>query len=194
MQQTRIRRFLLLALLTAVAACRSTPPPGPPPSGTIEEGLVTATATVKAVDLKTRTVTLTGADGSTLKVRAGDQVQNLHQVKAGDQVGVTYYESIAYAVKRPGDGTPGIVVAEDAERAAPGAKPGAAGARVVTITATIVDVDRKAGTVTIQGPEGGEPMVVRVRDRSALERVAKNDLVELTVTEAVAVAVEPPAH
>src|SRR5690606_25250421 len=147
--QIRISRFLILALLVSVAACRSTPPPGPPPSGTIEEGLVTATATVKKVDHKTRTVTLTGADGQTFTVKVGDQVQNLHQVKAGDEVGVTYYESIAYAVKRPGDGTPGVVVAEDAARAAPGEKPAAAGARVVTITSTITDVDHKAGTATI---------------------------------------------
>lgn len=193
MNQTRTIRYLLIALLTATAACQSKPPPGPPPSGVIEEGLVTATATVKKVDLKTRKVTLAAADGQTFTVTAGEQVRNLAQVKAGDQVGVTYYESIAYAVRRPGEATPGVVVAEDAARAAPGSRPGAAGARVVTVTSTITAVDKKAGTATIQPPEGGEPMVVKVRDRNALERVAKGDLVEITMTEAIAVAVEPPA-
>ena len=37
----------------------------------------------------------------------GAQVRNLAQVKAGDEVRATFYESLAYEVKKPGTTTPG---------------------------------------------------------------------------------------
>src|SRR5580765_2510888 len=74
--------------------------PAAPVSGTVSEGLVSATAKVKAIDQKTRHVTLQRSDGSELKFVAGDEVRNLAQVKVGDEVTVSYYESLAYEVKK----------------------------------------------------------------------------------------------
>ena len=53
---------------------------------------VTARATVKSVDMKTRMVTLVGPQGETMTMKAGDQVQNLAQVKPGDVVVARYYD------------------------------------------------------------------------------------------------------
>lgn len=167
--------------------------PAPLVSGTVGEGLVSATAKVKALDLKTRMVTLQRADGSLVKFRAGDNVRNLAQVKVGDDVTVAYYESLAYEVKKPGEGAPGAVVAEDMQRAKLGAKPGAAGARVTTLTATITAIDKAAMTVTLRGPDG-ETTTVKARDPQKLDRVSVGDLVEITYTEAVAVSVETPTN
>jgi hypothetical protein len=183
-----------LAATMAIAGCammekKEAPPAGPLPGGTVSEGLVTATARVKAIDHKTRMVTLERADGSEVKFRAGDEVRNLAQVKAGDEVAATYYESIAYQVKKPGEAEVGGAVAEEVERAKAGEKPGIAGARVTTVTSKIAAIDKKAGTVTLQGADG-EQVVVKVRNPANLERVAVGDLVEITMTEAVAIAVE----
>jgi Cu/Ag efflux protein CusF len=179
--------------MLVVVGCSSKPavPPGPLPSGTIGEGLVTATATVKKLDLKTRKVTLERADGSLVTFRAGDNVRNLDQVKVGDSVTASFYESVAFAVKKPGDAQMGVEVAEGVGRAEPGQKPAAAGARVTTITAKIIGIDKKAGTVSLETPDG-EATTVKARDPNNLDRVAVGDLVEITLTEAVAVSVEKP--
>lgn len=167
--------------------------PAAPVSGTVGENLVSATATVKAIDQKTRRVTLQRADGSVVKFVAGEQVRNLPQVKVGDEVNVTYYESLAYEVRKPGDGAaPGAAVAEGAARAKLGEKPGGAAGRVTTVTATIAAIDKTAMTVTLRGPDG-EATTVKARDPQKLDRVAVGDLVDITYTEALAVSVEPPA-
>jgi hypothetical protein len=184
------------ALALSVSACSMfekkppAPPPGPPPSGVVSETVATVAATVTKVDLKARKVTVRGDDGKSRTIKVPDEVRNLPQVKVGDQVVVAYYESVAYQVKKPGEGTMGVVVAEDAVRAKAGEKPGAAGAQAVTVTAKIDEIDKKNSTVTLQGPDG-DVAVVAVRNASNLDRVAVGDLVEITYTEAVAVSVEP---
>jgi len=161
----------------------------PLPSGTVGEKAVSATATVKAIDQKTRMVTLRRADGSQFTFRAGDEVRNLPQVKVGDTVTVTYYESLAYEVKKPGQGAPGAAMAEQVGRAPAGDKPGIAGARVATVTTTIAAIDKAAGTVTLRGPEGNAE-TIKVRYPEKLNQVSVGDLVEITYTEALGVAVE----
>jgi len=188
--------------LTLLAGCAAShkpappPPPAaaapaPPPSGTVSENLVSATATVKALDLKTRRVTLQRADGSLLKFTAGDDVRNLPQVKVGDEVTVTYYEALAYEVRKPGAAAPGATVAEGAARAQLGEKPAGAAGRVTTVTATIVAVDKAAMTVALRGPDG-DLTTIKARDPQKLDRVAVGDLVDITYTEALAISVETP--
>ena len=163
----------------------------PLPRGTIGEHLVTTTARVKAIDQQTRRVTLERADGSELTLYADDTVRNLAQVQAGDEVTASYYESLAYEVKKPGTATPGATMVGEAARAKPGEKPAGAGVRVTTLVATIVGIDKAAGTVTLQGPTG-KATTIKARDPRNLDRVAVGDLVEVTYTEAVAVSVEKP--
>jgi Cu/Ag efflux protein CusF len=160
----------------------------PPPSGTVGENLVSATARVKAIDLKTRHVTLERPDGSVIKFVAGDEVRNLPQVKVGDEVTVTYYESLAYAVKKPGTAVPGTTVAEGLGRAKLGEKPGGAAGRVTTLTATIAGIDKAAKTVTLQTADG-ETRTIKVRHPEKLDQVSVGDLVEITYTEALAISV-----
>ena len=164
----------------------------PLPSGTVGATMVTTTARVKAIDQQTRQVTLERADGSEVTIYADDTVRNLPQVKVGDEVTASFYESLAYEVKKPGTATPGATVAEEAARAKLGEKPAGAGARVTTIVATITGIDKAAGTVTLQGTTG-KATTIKARDPRNLDRVTVGDLVEITYTEAVAVSVEKPA-
>jgi hypothetical protein len=169
----------------------STTAPQQVPSGTLGANLVTAKARVKALNQQTRLVTLERADGSEVTLYADNTVRNLAQVEVGDEVTATFYESIAYEVKKPGTTAPGATVAEEAVRARPGEKPAGAGARMTTVVATITNIDKAAGTVTLQGP-AGRATTIKARDPRNLERVAVGDLVEITYTEAVAVSVEKP--
>jgi Cu/Ag efflux protein CusF len=175
----------------ALAACATEPPAvAAPPSGTVSEQTVSATATVEKIDQATRRVTLRRADGTSTTLKVGPEARNLAQVKAGDQVVVTYHESLAYEVKRAGEGAPGGSLGDASARTAPGEKPGALEAQQITLTSTIEAIDMEAGTVTLKAAEG-ETLTTKVRDPENLKRVRVGDLVEFTYTEAIAVSVEP---
>jgi Cu/Ag efflux protein CusF len=194
LKEDNMRRLIAtgtgIALLLLLAACAEKKPAGPLPSGTLAENTVTVTATVEKIDLKTRHVTLRGPDGKVNTLKVPEEVRNLPQVKVGDQVVATYYESLAFEVRKAGTAQPGVVAATDAARAEPGQRPGAAAANAVTVTATITDIDKKNGTVTITGP-GGDSVTVKARNPANLDRISKGDLVDITYTEALAVSVSP---
>lgn len=188
----------VLCLALATFACKkadttSTPPAAeadPLPSGQVSE-VVKTTSIVKEIDYDNRIVVLQRTDGSTFKFRAGKDVVNLDQVKVGDEVTVEYYESIAYEVKKAGEPVPETTVEGASAREPVGGKPGGEEIQVITMTTKIVAIDATAGTVTLEDPNGGQ-MTVKARDRKNLERVAVGDLVELTITEALAVSVTTP--
>ncbi len=187
------------AALLALASCASKQPeqPAQPPgapvvSGTIGERMQTVTATVEKIDLKKRLVTLKGPDGKSVTVEVDERVKNLPQVKKGDQVTVSYYESAAYEVKKPGEAQPGVVVAGALGTAKPGEMPAGVGAHTVTVTSTIEAIDKSVPSVTLKGPDG-DLVTVRVRYPEKLAHVKVGDLVEITYTQALAIAVEPPS-
>jgi hypothetical protein len=151
--------------------------------------VTTVTATVEAIDLGTRMVTLKGPRGNMITFRADERVKNLPQVKVGDQVVAKYYESWAVQVKKPGEATPGASSGGMVATAKPGEKPAGVAAREVTITATIQAIDAKVPSVTLKGPEGNV-VEVRIRDPKNLENVKVGDQVVITYTEALAIAVD----
>ena len=194
-------RLAALALAAAIAGCTTAakPTPPPPPAPTPEptpvvqaSAAITATAKVVKINQKTRMVTLRGPDGKDTSFRVSDDVKNLPQVKKGDDVNVTYYESVAVRVMQPGEAVRGVAVAEGVETAEPGQKPSGIGARETTITAKITAIDKAASTVTLKGPQG-KLQTVKVKDPSNLDKVAVGDMIQITITEALAVSVEKPA-
>jgi len=143
------------------------------------------TATVVAIDLEKRIVTLKGEDGEVRDVKVGQEAVNLPQVKVGDLVTVKFYESIAVEVIKPGTyagtGEKTAIV-----RAKPGEMPGGMAARQVTVTATITAIDRQKSTITLKGPEG-KLTTVKVQDPT---KVKVGDELMITYTEALAISVE----
>jgi len=155
-----------------------------------QEEVVTGTATVEAIDLEKRTVTLRHADGSTFDLAVGPEVRNLPQVKVGDDVVVKYFQSILVQVTKPGAAA-GSQVKGTAARAEPGEKPAAVVATNVTVTATVEKIDKKKMIATLKGPEG-KVVDVKVQNPKNLENVNVGDRVVITYTEGVAVSVEKP--
>jgi ABC-type Fe3+-hydroxamate transport system substrate-binding protein len=154
------------------------------------ERVVTATATVQAVDLEKRVVTLKGAKGNVFDLKVGPQARNLPQVKVGDTVTVKYYESIAYRLLKPGEKPTEPQLAVEAGRTKAGKKPGGVLASEITITATIEAIDKKTNKVTAKGPDGNS-FTVKAQDPKNLDLIKVGDNVEITYTEAVAIAVTP---
>jgi hypothetical protein len=106
-----------------------------------KEHVVSATATVEAIDLQKRVVTLKGPKG-VYDVTVAEEVRNLPQVKVGDQVKVKYYESIALRLVKPGEELPAYR-RRDSGRSKQERSRGD-GSRQVTGTATITAIDKKS--------------------------------------------------
>ena len=147
---------------------------------------------VEKVDQKERLVTLRGPDGTTETIRVPDTVRNLAQVKKGDEVIASYYQSAAFEVVKKSDAKLGVRAEEGAARAEAGEKPGAVGARVVTIVADVVKLDREAKQAVLRGADG-KTTTVNVQNPVAFDKVKVGDRVEIKLTEAVGIDVQPAA-
>jgi hypothetical protein len=151
-----------------------------------------ATATVMAVDMATRVVTLKPETGEAFDFVAGDQVKNLAQIQAGDTVTVEYVESIFLEV-RPSDGSqPDLAVTDAAGAAKPGEKPAGAIGRQVTASAVIVAIDTTTLRVTVKGPLGNLK-VLQAKDPKKVAAVKVGDMVYVTYTEALGISVDKVA-
>lgn len=146
-------------------------------------------ADVLAVDAATREVVLKTARGDELVVVAGDEVKNFAQIKPGDRLAVQYVESLVMDLKK---GTAGIrqrVEGGDSVQAAPGAKPGMAGVRQVSVVADVVAVDARRQDVTLKGPK--RTVTLNVQDKAVFANIQVGDQVAATYTQALAIAIEP---
>jgi ribosomal protein S17 len=178
----------LLAQATAPAAKPKAPEAAKPMVQ--EAAVVTLRGTVEAIDKEKQTVTIKGPK-RTLTVQVQDP-KKLEAIKVGDPVVGKYYEALALEVKKPGTATPGVTAQQGVASSKPGATPAGAVGEQITVTVTIVEIDKKAGTVTVKGPEG-RTETVKARDPKNLEAVKVGDLVEITYTRALAIALDKPA-
>jgi Cu/Ag efflux protein CusF len=150
--------------------------------------LVTASATVTAIDKATRTVTLKGPQGNEQRIVAGPEVRNFDQIKVGDQLVVTHAEALTLELKKGGGAMRERVESEDAARAQAGDKPGAAAMRTITVVADVLAVNPRTQTVTLRGPR--QTVDLRVPDAKQFQGIKVGDQVEARYTEAVAISME----
>jgi Cu/Ag efflux protein CusF len=153
--------------------------------------VATVKATVEAVDLEKRIVTLKGPEGKVFDVKVGPEVRNLPQVKPGDIVVAKYAQSVAVELKKGGVGIRSKESQTATSRAALGAKPGGAVATETTIVANVTKVDAKTHVVTLEGPSG-KTVNVKVKDPALMKEIKVGEQVEMVITEALAIAVEAP--
>ncbi len=177
-------------LTTACAHAPAAAPAAPAKKPSFEAARTSAvTATVKALDQKTRKVTLAGEDGE-YRFVAGPEVKNLAQVKVGDIVTAAVLETLNLQVLAAGEAEPDLAVDAAAARAAPGEKPAGAVSAEIYGVATINAVDRQAQKVTITGPRG-KVVILDVKDPKNLENVVAGDKLAFLYTATVAVSVDP---
>jgi len=152
---------------------------------------VNITATITAVDKKTRDITLKGPQGNEVTFTAGPDVKNFDNLKVGDQVKADYTEAVTLELKKGG----GLVVQRTDKAAVAGAKPGelpaGAGGRQVTIVADVVAVDAAKQTIALKGPQ--RTVELQIPNLEQFKKISKGDQVEATFTQAVAIAVQPTA-
>jgi hypothetical protein len=122
-------------------------------------------------------------------------VKAFKSLTPGQKVKVGYYESLAVAVKKPGEKTAGNEASEttSAIPASGERGPGRMSVRKLTMTAEITEIDAKNNRVTIRDAEG-KTKTVDVEDpvmREKLSTFHPGDSVQVTYTEAIAASVIP---
>lgn len=153
---------------------------------------VTKTATVMAIDHKTRSVTLKTEDGKEVTTTVSDEVKNLAQVKVGDVVTATYTVALAVEVNPASGDSASAAAAVGMKTAEKGKKPAAHAAGLVHVKTTVEAIDTKENTVTIKGPKGNV-RTIAVKDpkyQAKLKTMKVGDIVEITYAESLLLTVE----
>ncbi len=127
---------------------------GVAPGMAVGSRTITANATVAAIDMTTRVVTLRRADGTTFSVVAGPDVRNLPQLRVGDSVTLDYVDVLTLELKKGGAGAPASIVARtDATRTELGQRPGGAVVKETRIVADVIAVVRRTSGSRCVGPK-----------------------------------------
>jgi hypothetical protein len=158
------------------------------------ERVVTLDGTIEAVDYKARTVTIRGLNAGTVTLDVPPEAVRFEQVKVGDTVKATYYDRISLRPKPAGE--PAVDQTLPATTVGtPGALPGATRTRQRIATVTITGWDPVNRVVSFTTPNGTAYTrgLLDTTDAKVIEGLRVGDRVDVTRTEAVTLAVQPPA-
>jgi Cu/Ag efflux protein CusF len=182
----RSARLTLAALGAAAVLWTAAPASAQKP---VTQGAqVSESFVIDAIDHTARLVTLRDDKGETETIFCGPEVERFDALKVGDKVTFRYYESMVYAIRKPGSapaaGGSGVV-------RTPGDRPGGTISQQMTAVVTINAIDTKVPSVTITTSDG-KKMSLKVEDAKNLQGVKVGDQVEITYTQALAISVTPP--
>jgi Cu/Ag efflux protein CusF len=185
------KTFVFAAILALLPLAASAAPQtkSQEPKTVTKQNKVTASATITAIDPVTRSVTLRAENGDEDTFKAGPEVTRFNQLKVGDTIKATYYESLVFQLRKPGEpaATTGAVAAGGRLEDAPG---GAIGTQETT-TVTVKAVDMNVPSITVVTADG-RTMTRKIADKKNLEGVNAGDRIEITYTQGLVVAAEPP--
>jgi len=186
--------LLAAAFLTAfLAACLALPAFADNHSqmpGAAAGQAVVVTATVEAIDLETRDVTLKGENGESVVLTVSDEARNLDQVEIGDVVTFEYYQVLALALTPVEGVTRQKTESVEVERAEVGDKPAGQVVRTIEAIGVVESIDKENRVVVLRGAE--RTLELKVEDDVDLDAVSVGQNVAATYIEAFAVSVSSP--
>ena len=153
-----------------------------------KQNQVTATATIKAIDQATRSITLRTENGDEDTFTVGPDVTRFNQLKVGDTIRATYYESLVFRVRKAGEpATPpsGVVGGGRLEKT-----PGGVLGTQETTTVTVKAVDMNVPSITVVTADG-RTLTRKIAEKKNLEGVKAGDKIDITYTQGLVVAAEP---
>jgi hypothetical protein len=160
----------------------------PADKGIDEVEVVRVTATVEAVDLDKRKVTLLLDNGKKKTYKVDQQVRNLDQVKVGDHLKMSYTEELVVVVGKSGD-SHGAASMSTVSVSPKGSKPGAVMVDTVGESGTIEKIDAPKHKVTIAAPDG-KKKTIKVSKNVDLAQLTVGETVDAVLTESLIVDVE----
>jgi hypothetical protein len=166
-----------------------------------DAGVITMTATVEAVDVTNRVVTLVGPNNNWVEVIVGPD--KIKVIKLKEKITVSYQDEVAVALRTVHKGQQGDSFAAN-ETADMGldaptvdeqdwvtvSPSGGTDLNTVEVTDTIAALNRNKRTITFAGT-GGKTRTFSVGPNIDLTQVEVGDEVALEVTRAVAVDIKP---
>ena len=150
---------------------------------------VEVTSKIEAIDKTARMVTLKDKEGDMETIHCGPEVKRFDELKVGDTVTFRYYESMAYAIRKPGQPSGLPAQTDPTITRSEGPKPGGTIAKQETATVTIKAIDPKVPSVTVLS-EDGRTLSFRVDKKENLKDAKVGDKVEITYTKAVMISVK----
>jgi hypothetical protein len=155
---------------------------------TIQGEMTTVSATVEAIELSTRELTVKNDKGEYETIVAPPEMTRFSSLKVGDKITARYYDNVVVRLKKPGE----AAIDVDAAALTPTAtqKAGATAATQRTITATVTAIDPKVPSITVKGPNGWT-YSRKVVDKKALAQVKVGDKLDITWTNAMLISVDP---
>jgi len=147
------------------------------------------TTKIEAIDKTARLVTLKDKNGEKETIYCGPEVKRFDELKVGDTITLRYYESIAYAIRKPGQPSGLPAATGPTITRGQGARPSGTIAQQETATVTLKAIDPKVPSVTVL-TEDGRTVSFKVEDEKNLKDVKVGDKVEITYTEAVMISVK----
>ena len=150
---------------------------------------ITVTATVVAIDYKSRVMTLKAPDGILNTMTVPSDVKRFEALKVGDIITAKYHETVILRLMKPGE----AAVDSLAGSLAPGegVKPNLTATAQRSVTATITAIDPAVPSITLTGKDK-KTYTHTVTDREALKQVKVGDRLDITWSAAVLISVDSP--
>jgi hypothetical protein len=166
-----------------------------------DAGVITMVATVEAIDVTNRVVTVVGPNNNWVEVIVGPDKIKLIKVK--EKITISYQDEVAVALRKVNKGEQGDDIAAE-ETAGMGLDDqvvaeqdwvtvgphGGAELTTIEVTDTVAAVNRNKRTITFAGT-GGKTRTFVAGPNINLDQIEPGDEVVLEVTRAVAVDIKP---
>lgn len=187
---TPFKTLIVSAVLSAVLAAPAIADSQQPMPGVAAGEAVVVTATVEAINMDTREVTLKGENGESVTLTVSEEARNLGQVDVGDVVTFEYFQVLALALT-PVDGvTRQKKENVEVARSELGAKPAGEVVRTVEAIGIVKSIDKESRLVVLQGAE--QTLEVTADDDVDLDAIKVGQNVAATYVESFAVSVAAP--
>lgn len=193
-----MRRHLLIPVL-ALCAAATAAVASAQSAGSAD--IVRTTVTVDAIDKAGRMVTVRDGKGNKDSFQAPPEMQRFDELKVGDKINLTYFEGIAFEVKKR-DAPTVATTATAAEKPVgtsgtteitrgTGPLPSGAITQRRTATVTVKATDLNAQLLTVVLPSG---RIARhkVQDPSLMKGIVADDKIDITYAEGLLIEVDRP--
>jgi len=146
---------------------------------------------VVGVDAGHRVLTVVGPREEILQVKVSDDVKNFDKIKVGDELTVTFYQSVALYIGKPGT-QPEVDVETVMGRAPEGGKPGGYEIGFIDVSAEVMGIDREHRILTLELPDGHVTNHQVAKSAEGFDQLRVHDIIHARVTRAIAISVESP--
>lgn len=169
-------------------------------------GVITAIATVEAIDVTNRLLTVAVPEGNTMVIKLGPDVQNIETIKVKEKVTVTYSQEVATslqklagapinqdnAISREEEAGMNMNAPTVAEQDWVEVNPsGDTDFTTIEITDTVADINYNKRLITFAGTNGKTRTIFVDPSVPGLNQIQAGDSVVVLVTRAVAVNIKP---